>query len=363
MAPLACCYCLSNKCNGTFVKPSTKRTHERTNLRLKFTIPQSIHRGLVVPHDPKPTPALIPPYPVREPILLPRFEFPDPPVTSTCVIEQQMLDHGTLTQEDIDIQLHGSDLPNLDAVDYYSMYNELTTAGARPLTPHIAHNLPCDPEQRALECQLEQITEEFHQNQHTELDQDIDMFDPGDDEMPEPEYTACNAFLAIIACLLTYLSPQLQTTFVTLQSATQVLGLDMPVTLLPTCPGCRNVYLPAGSPHTQDTCVPCSLDLFLPNKTRRGNDRAKKIPYIKYPYLPLSLQLHSLLAIPGIEETLDQWRTKPRSQGQYSDIFDGDVCRTTLKAPDGTIFFSNMANENRGPQGELRIGVNLGIDW
>ncbi|KIK78656.1 hypothetical protein PAXRUDRAFT_36589 [Paxillus rubicundulus Ve08.2h10] len=220
-----------------------------------------------------------------------------------------MLDHGTLTQEDINIQLHRSDLPNLgpnfrspealqDVVNYYSMYNEFTTAGACPLTPHITHNLPRDPEQRAIKCQLEQMAKEFHQNQHTELNQDIDMFDPNDEEVPKPEdndnnsmmtpvydedspnpfepspdlfmtkSSACNAFLAILTCLLAFLSPKLKSLFITLQSATQVLGLDMPVTLLPTCPGCRNVYPPVGSPHTQDACVPFSLDLFLPNKTK-----------------------------------------------------------------------------------------------
>ena len=53
---------------------------------------------------------------------------------------QQMLDHGTLTQEDIDIQTHGASLPNLgpnfhtpkallDTVNYYLPYNMLSSVG------------------------------------------------------------------------------------------------------------------------------------------------------------------------------------------------------------------------------------------
>ncbi|KIJ08096.1 hypothetical protein PAXINDRAFT_18738 [Paxillus involutus ATCC 200175] len=60
---------------------------------------------------------------------------------------------------------------------------------------------------------------------------------------------------------------------------------------------------------------------------------------------------------------LDQWRAKPRVDGEYTDIFDGSMCRTQLKGPDGELFFSNRPHEKSGPDGELRIGVNLGVDW
>lgn len=70
-----------------------------------------------------------------------------------------MLDHGALMQEDIDIQLHGSSLPNLgpnfhlpealiQAVDYYTQANALTAAGARPLNQYFIHApVLKDPEQ------------------------------------------------------------------------------------------------------------------------------------------------------------------------------------------------------------------------
>ncbi|KAI0275964.1 hypothetical protein BC826DRAFT_1114245 [Russula brevipes] len=112
-----------------------------------------------------------------------------------------------------------------------------------------------------------------------------------------------------------------------------------------------------------DVCTTCKTLLFLPDRTLRGNQRAIKTPVIKFPYILLSEQIVSLLRLPGVEALLDEWRFKPRVPGEYQDIFDGAVCRSKLKAPDGSLFFSNLPNEKNGPNGELWIGVNLSIDW
>jgi hypothetical protein len=69
-----------------------------------------------------------------------------------------MLDYGILTGEDLDLMIHGSELPNLGpnlhspeallaAVDRFSEYNAGTEAGARLLTPYTVHHLPSDPEE------------------------------------------------------------------------------------------------------------------------------------------------------------------------------------------------------------------------
>jgi hypothetical protein len=174
---------------------------------------------------------------------------------------------------------------------------------------------------------------------------------------------ACNAILAILARLLRFFNPHLQSPFVTLPSATRTLAVDPPIELLPVCPNCRDVFPSAASQHVQDACTSCKVPLFLPSHTNRGNLRNVKTPVIKYPYLPLSQQLMSVLKIPGIEALLDNWRDKQRTSGEYSDIFDGDMCRKRLEAPDGSLFFSNLPHERHGPSGELRIGVNLGVDW
>ena len=113
----------------------------------------------------------------------------------------------------------------------------------------------------------------------------------------------------------------------------------------------------------QDACTSCNIPLFLPNHTNQGILCNVKTPIIKYPYLPLLQQLISVLKIPGVEALLDSWRTKACKSGEYGDIFNGNKCRKRLKAPDGTIFFSNLPHEKQGPDEELRIGVNLGVDW
>ncbi|KAI6034173.1 hypothetical protein BKA83DRAFT_55423, partial [Pisolithus microcarpus] len=174
---------------------------------------------------------------------------------------------------------------------------------------------------------------------------------------------ACNALLAIFSLLLLFLNPATQVPFVTIQSGNRFLGVDKPIYMLPVCPTCRDVYPPAASPLSHDTCPVCKVNLFLPGQTPRGNTRSLKTPVVKYPYLPLSEQIASILKIPGIEATLDAWRHKHRTPGTFTDIFDGDICRTKLKGPDGKLFFSNDANERHGPNGELRLGVNLGVDW
>jgi len=108
------------------------------------------------------------------------------------------------------------------------------------------------------------------------------------------------------------------------------------------------------------TCVKLTF-FFLPEHMRLGNLHAVKTPVIKYPYIPLSEQIRSILKIPGIEASLDGWRNKLRFPGEYGDIFDGNMCRLKLKAPDGLLFFSN--HKRHGLNDELRIGVNLGVDW
>jgi hypothetical protein len=174
---------------------------------------------------------------------------------------------------------------------------------------------------------------------------------------------ACNALLAFFACLFRSLRPDLVSPFITLQSATRALGVDPYIHLLPICPRCRDVFPSAASKHVQDRCTQCNEDLFLPDETRRGNQRATRTPIIKCPYLPLSDQIRSILRVPGIEALLDEWRKKPRTPGKYADIFDGRMCRDKLKGADSKPFFSNLPDEGTGPCGELRIGVNIGIDW
>src|SRR6267154_869429 len=174
---------------------------------------------------------------------------------------------------------------------------------------------------------------------------------------------ACNAILAFIALLFRFVSMDIAPPFTTLQSTTRALGVNPGVQLLAVCPGCRGIYPSVGSKHVQDECMLCRIPLFLPDQTRQGNLRVVKTPVIKYPYLPLSEQIVSILKTPGAEVLLDKWHSKLHKSGEYGDIFDGRMCRLKLRAPDGSLFFTNRPHESHGPNNELRIGVNLGVDW
>lgn len=437
------CHCQAFRCKGALIAEHTARAHAQRDLREKTVASQAQFKRVgeqfvrSAAQDPGPVPRGYS-VPLHEPqsLLSPDAQFPDPHRISESPVEQEMLDYGFLTGEDLDLMTHGTALPNLgpnfhspeallDAVDHFSTYNAATTSGSRPLTSHEAHRLTPDPDQHAFNRQIEkaleaiqnedgQVLEHEHDFEHLDIDvdgpfddqnEDEDDFiivpmDPDEDDpdpfMPEDGFNltpdrdltdlpphlitiyalvswlhlqfhlpraACNTLLAIFGCILVALSPSIDTPFITLQSSHRVLGVDKNIFVLPVCPTCRDVFPPAGSTKSHDTCTLCGVDLFLPGTMKRGNHRATKTPIVKYPYLPISEQIKSLLRIPGLEALLDSWRLKSRTPGEYIDIFDGDMCRTQLKDPDGAPFFSNLPHEKHGPHGELRIGVNLGVDW
>ncbi|KAG2066579.1 hypothetical protein BDR04DRAFT_1121104 [Suillus decipiens] len=404
--PTVHCHCKTNNCHGAL--GNFKHIGQRIILGTHQDA-GPILRGFAVPlHE-------------SQPSISPNIKFRDFPLD----LDDAVLDTGFLEPEDLGSEKPGDTLPYLGhnirspeillaAIDHFDRYNTATAAGSHPLTPHDAHNLPPDQEEQELQYQLQQAIK--HAEENPDLDQDLDPdanhlkdideyqdilgeAQPAEDD-PDSFFiadglcaedtadithlpghlvsiyavvswlhlqfhlpkVACNALLAIFTCILLALSPNIEPPFVTLQSSNCVLGVNKPIYTLPVCPSCRNMFPPACSPHSHDQCTLCNENLFLPNKTAHGNQHSIKSPIIKYPYLPLSDQIKSLLKVPGLESLLDGWRSKPRAPNQYTDIFDGGVCKTKLKAPDGKLFFSNLPHEKAGPDGELRIGVNLGVD-
>ena len=182
------CYCTTHKCRGALIPAHVAAGHARSDLREKTVATQlqlRVSGNRVMPtavEDIGPISQTFPhPICAPSPPLSPDVAFPDPPCISTSPVEQEMLDHGTLTGEDVDILTFGSALPNLgpnfhspealmSAVDYFQEYNARTSAGSRPLTSFDAHHLSSDPEYRAFECQLEQIAEEVCQGQNSPLE-------------------------------------------------------------------------------------------------------------------------------------------------------------------------------------------------
>jgi hypothetical protein len=425
------CFCSS--CNGSIVSADVKRHHERSQNRIKTLNSGNSSTGgrlcKIIPHSQQPStrvPRNLPRFTHDDPVLpLPDFEILDR--TSPELVEQEMLDHGTLTGEDLDIMTYSAALPNLgpnihdphtlmNLVDYHVARNSAVQMNSQPLTRNYALSLPPDTAQ-ALQQEFYELLEAEMVNQHAdpftdsdgesgmpelyqpedhdpdEIDEESDDDDipeeqPGiDEDHPDPfapaqapsatfvdlsaqpphlqviyalvtwlhlqfhlPRVACQAMLAILACILFFLNPQTTVPLVTLASANRALALDISIHVLPVCPQCKEVY-PA-SDMTQATCWRFQTDLFEPDLTKRGKKRKVCIPRLRYPYLSISEQLPSILSTPGVEDMLDSWQTQPRQPGRYDDIFDGKVCKE-LKAYGGGLFFSNAPDELRGPQGKL----------
>jgi len=371
---------------------------------------------------------------------VPDLDFPE--WTSPEATEQDMLDQGILTREDLDIQTFGSHLPNLGPnihdprvllglVDYYKQFNAAAHASSSRLTNHSAFSPPpLDETDRRIRKEFFRMLEgnsgDLQTNEDNpgvdtelgevpdgdfdeempdeELDEDLDGLheDPQvtiviDEDDPDPfaptsddisvispidfssqpphlqviyalvtwlhlqfhlPRIACQTVLAVLACLLFFLNPNFETPFVTLSSANRALSIDAPIHILAVCPTCKDVYPETG----EASCTRCLSPLFEDKVTKRGKARKTQIPLLRYPYLSITEQLSPILAIPGVEQLMDQWRTIERRPGYYQDIFDGQICKT-LKAHDGSPFFSNGPDERNGPNDELRLGLLLGADW
>ncbi|KAG2338736.1 hypothetical protein BDR05DRAFT_951682 [Suillus weaverae] len=203
MPPTARCYCKSYGCNSTLVPVGTRRTHDRADLH-RTSQSTAIHSRHIVPLKTTHLEPIPRANPIPTLLIPPIFEFPDPPPVSPCAVKQLMLDHGTLTQEDIDIQIHGHALPNLglnfrtpealiDALDFYDAYNHVTAAGAQPLNAYRAHSLPKDPEQHELEKLLEEEMQKMDTDGEEDQDVDVDMADIHLDEDLVDEDIAASA--------------------------------------------------------------------------------------------------------------------------------------------------------------------------
>ncbi|KAG2103693.1 uncharacterized protein F5147DRAFT_274411 [Suillus discolor] len=197
------CHCQAFKCKGALIEEHTARAHARRDLREKTVASQAEFRRVgerFVPSAAQDTRPVLRGYSVPlhepQPLLSPNAQFQDPRCISESPVEQEMLDYGLLTGEDLDLMTHGIALPNLgpnfhspeallDAVDHFGAYNAATSSGSRPLTSYEAHHLPPDPEQHALNRQIEDAFEAVQNeggNEHGFDDLDIDVDGTFDDQ-------------------------------------------------------------------------------------------------------------------------------------------------------------------------------------
>lgn len=174
-------------------------------------------------------------------------------------------------------------------------------------------------------------------------------------------FLACNAVLVIVLQILQASGcPLPLNPYRTLATVTLRLGVEPVFQVLPVCSECLEVHPPTTS--TDSRCIRCELPLY--KSTLRHDRRARSgaenhRPCLQFPTKSIEAHLREILVIPGMEDTMDSWRSKLRTPGKYRDNFDGAVCKT-IPGVDGRPFF-----ENPRPQGctELRIGLSLGVDW
>jgi hypothetical protein len=84
----------------------------------------------------------------------------------------------------------------------------------------------------------------------------------------------------------------------------------------------------------------------------------KRRPVVVTPIQLLSSGLRAFFKRPGMVSAVNSWKNRPPADNsELKSIQDGNVWKT-LKAPDGTSFFSGPGSED-----EIRLGVSFGFDW
>ena len=173
-------------------------------------------------------------------------------------------------------------------------------------------------------------------------------------------FRACNTFLIVVRLAFeaagVIIDPPMFTTLPTLLSH---LEAKPTFQICPVCPKCLEPHPSTTSVNT--LCIKCEHPLFkLALESTDKIHTKNRQPFVQYPSKSLGEQIVELLAIPGMEDEMDKWREWARTEGEYHNIFDGDICKT-IPGPDGLPFFRHDLKEM--PDGELRLGVTVGADW
>ena len=174
-------------------------------------------------------------------------------------------------------------------------------------------------------------------------------------------FRACNFILFSLGTVL--LSMGFITTDMaipqSLQTVLKRLNLEDRFTVFPICARCHRIFRTDISPDS--LCPDCKLSLFKPvhqSVFRRltGSMPPPPPPSASAPIQTLSSVLTDFFSRPGMENELDGWRRTEHKEGEYKDICDGDVWRTSI-GPDGKPFF------DRSVEHEIRLGVTMSFDW
>jgi hypothetical protein len=179
-------------------------------------------------------------------------------------------------------------------------------------------------------------------------------------------FTACAAVLVVFGHILAAaglaFGQDQRTPYVSLASVMNNTGIEPAFQILVVCPNCLEPY-PSGRSSTS-SCDRCASPLFRPAKgntpvqeSAGGGKPAR--PLLQAPHMSIEAQLRAILAMPGMEDHMESWRSTERVPGTRKDIFDGNVTKG-LRGPDGKTFFENPLPKDCT---ELRVGVVAGLDW
>ena len=177
-------------------------------------------------------------------------------------------------------------------------------------------------------------------------------------------FRACAAVLVVFSLAFAAAGSPIQPPMVTtLPSVISKLDAEAFLKIYPVCPKCLKVFHDAIS--RDATCDICGCPLFQSKQTPSGKKpwwetQEMPKPHLQFPAKSIEDYLTTMLAVPGMEEEMIAWQKKTRTRGEYTDIFDGDICQT-IEGVDGSPFF--YPQEGVLDPDELRIGVSLGADW
>ncbi|VDB84878.1 unnamed protein product [Peniophora sp. CBMAI 1063] len=183
-------------------------------------------------------------------------------------------------------------------------------------------------------------------------------------------FVACDTVLRVVGQIIAAFAPGWSTgqppVLGSLKSVMENLGVEPDFQVLPTCPFCLEVYPSSRYTSPNAPCDRCHEPVFrsIRSLNRRLRPGARLIvPSLQFPMKSIEDQLRDIIAVPGVEDTLDGWRQLAHIPGEYRRIFDGRIIRSELKAANGRLFFENPLPVQTGVAPELRIGLSMGVDW
>jgi hypothetical protein len=146
----------------------------------------------------------------------------------------------------------------------------------------------------------------------------------------------------------------------TLQTVFKNFQLHDRFLIHPVCESCTCIYSP-DSP-TDARCRECNTELYKLAPTTlfallRGKDPPPPTPKRVMPIQTLSSALPDFLNHGNNERSCQAWRTWQSIPGKRTEIWDGDVWKTS-RGPDRKLWFDPTDDP-----AELRLGVTISIDW